>query len=150
MNSLKFKNSVFILVFLLVSVFSFSQTHSAIGVRGLYSLGGSVTYKTFVAQQGAVEVIGNFYRKREFDVTVTVLYEWHKELGTKGLYYYFGVGGHTSLNARDLAGVGVLGLDFRFSSIPLNLSLDWMPTLWRLRGNNSRFDGGGLAIRYMF
>ena len=47
---------------------------------------------------------------------------------------------------------GVIGLDYKVSSIPVNLSLDWQPSIEFGSGFNNGFNGswGGLAIRYTF
>ena len=142
--------SILIILGLFFLISTNVNAQQAVGIRGLYVVGGSLTYKVFVHNRAAVEVIGSFYQKRDFDVAV--LYEWHRYFGdSHNFSYYYGLGGHTNLRVSTLAAVGVLGLDYHFSNIPLNLSLDWIPTILRLkRGDDYWFDGGGLAIRYMF
>jgi hypothetical protein len=46
--------------------------------------------------------------------------------------------------------MGVIGLDYKFSEIPLNLSVDWMPTYF-LGGYIGGFGGGygSLSARYV-
>jgi hypothetical protein len=46
---------------------------------------------------------------------------------------------------------GHLGLDYKFSDLPLNLSLDWMPVFF-LNGYSSGISGGygALCVRYVF
>ena len=46
---------------------------------------------------------------------------------------------------------GYLGLDYAFDDVPLNLTLDWVPTIL-LRGLGSGFgaDYGSLGVRYIF
>jgi len=143
------KNLLMFVMMCFMITFANAQSGQAIGIRGIYDVGGSVTYKINVHNQSAFEVIGTFYKYRDFDITA--LYEIHRNIGDRGKFsYYYGIGGHTNLRVSNLAAVGVLGLDYRFSKIPLNLSLDWIPTILTLKRDDYRFNGGGLAIRYMF
>jgi hypothetical protein len=45
---------------------------------------------------------------------------------------------------------GVLGLDYKIRTAPINLSLDWQPSFEF--GDGAGFSGnwGGLAVRYVF
>lgn len=46
--------------------------------------------------------------------------------------------------------MGVVGLDYKFTDIPLNLSVDWVPTFFIGDGYVSGFGGGygALSARY--
>ena len=44
---------------------------------------------------------------------------------------------------------GVLGLDYKFKDAPINISLDWQPSV-TLIGASSSPAYGGIAVRYTF
>jgi hypothetical protein len=67
-----------------------------------------------------------------------------------GLYWYLGVGPTVgSVNESLLLAVnGVLGIDYTFQDLPINIALDTGPVV-QLIGNRNLFSwGGGLAVRY--
>lgn len=114
--------------------------------------GAGLSLKTFIADKSALEFIGFF---NSDGVRITGLYEYHGELNTEGnLKWYGGPGAHVGLykGSNTSFGVdGVIGLDYKFNNMPLNISLDWQPTIEFL-GGKSAFIGswGGLGIRYTF
>ncbi|MES1217517.1 MAG: hypothetical protein ABUT20_18555, partial [Bacteroidota bacterium] len=70
-----------------------------------------------------------------------LLAEFHKPLSATGLQYYYGGGGYLAFvktfnpnhqrNETDanFGVMGVVGLDYKFSNAPINISLDWKPEL---------------------
>ena len=127
---------------------------TALGVKVWDGIG--VSFKTFIAPQNAVEVVGYFYRN---GTRLTGLYEIHNDIaGTPGLKWYIGPGAHIGFydyngynGDRAVAGIdGVLGLDYKINNAPLNLSIDWQPSFEF--ADNRGFIGswGGLGIRYTF
>jgi hypothetical protein len=131
---------------------------TALGIK-FYPTG--VTLKHFVnGTKNAVEVIGYFYK---YGTRITGLYEIHNDIsGAPGLKWYIGPGAHVSFYDRNknndhyggaAVGVdGVLGLDYKINSAPINLSLDWQPSFEFGDNYNNGFSGdwGGFAIRYTF
>ncbi len=117
--------------------------------------GAGVTFKTFVAPNNALEVIGYFYR---FGTRLTGLYEIHGDIsGAPGLKWYIGPGAHLGFynnkpyNSTTVAGIdGVLGLDLKINKAPLNFSLDWQPSFEFSDGRGFNGNWGGLGIRYTF
>jgi hypothetical protein len=88
------------------------------------------------------------------------MYQVHKPInGVDGLQWYFGGGASALLYTFDTGfandgtfGIGingVLGLDYKFADAPINLSADWMPTIY-ISGYLSGFGGGlgALSARY--
>ena len=120
---------------------------TAVGVK-LWD-GGGLTLKTFIKEDRALEFIGFFNR---YGTRITGLYEFHGDLNTEGnLKWYLGGGGHVGLYKlkTTIIGIdGVIGIDYKFNNMPLNLALDWQPSFEFNR--NYLFSGnwGGLAIRY--
>lgn len=131
---------------------SMSSYRTALGVK-VWD-GGGISFKQFVNGNNALELIGYFWNK---GARITGLYEIHGPVsGAAGLQWYIGPGAHigfynTKNGDGSFIGVdGVLGLDYKFSGAPINLSLDWQPSLEF--GTNRGFTGswGGLGIRYTF
>lgn len=137
---------------------------SAIGLR----LGSplSVSYKTFVSDRGAFEGVLGFrsYSGLYSWINVGAYYEHHNPISSvRGLSWYYGAGANIYLWSWNTSYIGdrststsfgisgVLGLDYKFADLPLNISADWIPTFF-INGIGSGFDGGygALAARYTF
>lgn len=138
-----------------------SSGGTSIGVR----LGDEqgITLKHHMGGGGAIEGI---LAARAWSTNLTVLYHFfHQPTGiAPGLDWYVGAGGHIWLyNTRNRyfdnryyngnAGIGVdgaIGMQYNFPGAPLNISLDWKPSM-NLYGGNRFYAGGfGLSIRYRF
>lgn len=122
------------------------------GVRLGLPLG--VTGRYFFTDRSAAEGIVGLYNRT---FTVTALYQYHFDLSAltiPGFGWYAGGGAH--LGARDIDGSyrflggvdGIAGLNYNFSNIPLNLSLDWKPAVHF--GNSSDLADFGVSARYIF
>ena len=133
-----------------------SNYTTALGIKFLD--GAGVTLKHFVNEKAAIEGIGYFWNR---GARITGLYELHFDIaGADGLKWYIGPGAHIGFynnkyfgkNAnRSFGGIdGVLGLDYKVKSAPLNFSLDWQPSFEF--GEDRGFIGswGGFAIRFTF
>lgn len=128
---------------------------------GLKFYPGGVTYKKFVKNNSAIEGIGYLWK---YGFRITGLYEFHNTIDDiGGLKWYAGLGAHLGFwnddwkkeyPARDngaAIGVdGVLGLDYKIPSAPINLSLDWQPSFNLIGYNYTEAGWGGLAIRFTF
>lgn len=144
------------LIAVITAAFGFSSNAqstytSSVGVK--FSP-GTITYKHFIADRYALEGLAVFNR---FGTRFGGLFEIHKQLeAVEGLNWYFGPGTHLSFfNSKSGGSVtvgidGVVGLDYKFPRLPLNLSLDWQPYLQfgNYYGNGFEGNSGGIAIRY--
>lgn len=143
-------------------VVSFSQAQSKTASHSSYKTalgvkvwdGGGISFKHFVNGNNALELIGYFWNQ---GTRITGLYEIHNRINSvSGLQWYIGPGAHigfynTKYGDGSFIGIdGVLGLDYKFKGAPLNISLDWQPSIEF--GDNRGFVGswGGLGIRYTF
>jgi hypothetical protein len=130
-------------------------------LRGGFTNG--LTVKHFTGDKAAFEfLLGS--RWHGFDVTG--LYEVHnRAFDTAGLKWYYGAGAHIGFwngdyTYRDwgyqgtsytVAGLdGILGLEYSFREVPINLSLDWKPAFNFAGYSGFWADGGALSIRYIF
>jgi hypothetical protein len=116
--------------------------------------GAGLSVKHFGRSANAFELIAFFQRNSS---RITGLYEIHGHVGgAPGLRWYAGPGAHISFantrktgKANHIGIDGVVGLDYHFSSAPINISLDLQPSY---EFGNSEANGllGGLGIRYTF
>ncbi|RLD62669.1 MAG: hypothetical protein DRJ01_05675 [Bacteroidetes bacterium] len=132
---------------------------TAIGVRG--GLANGLTVKHFISNNVAVEGIVS---SRWQGFSVTGLYEIHKQaFKTDRLNWYYGAGGHVGFwdgsnvdwssnnDSYTVIGVdGILGIEYNIKDIPINISLDWKPTLNIVGYSGFWGDGGALSVRYIF
>ena len=153
------KNVVLIFALLIVTC-SRAQNRTAAGQSYQTAIGvkvwdgGGISLKHFVRTNNALEGIGYFWSQ---GFRITGLYEFHGPIsGAGGLKWYIGPGAHigfynTKFGNGSFAGIdGVLGLDYKFNGVPINISLDWQPSFEF--GDNRGFVGswGGLGVRYTF
>jgi hypothetical protein len=120
---------------------------------------GAISFKHFIQPNRAVEALGYFYN---YGFRFTGLYEIHGNINDlPGLKWYIGPGAHigTYNNAwhrrygyhdtRMAIGVdGVIGLDLKINKAPINISLDWQPSLNLVGYTYFESGWGGLGIRY--
>ena len=96
---------------------------------------------------------------------ITGLYEIHNNQGFEvdRLYWYYGFGGHIGFwdgsnvswadddDSYTVIGIdGILGLEYNFSEVPINLSIDWKPAFNLVGYSGFWGDGGAISIRYIF
>ncbi|MFC2086891.1 hypothetical protein ACFLSA_01850 [Bacteroidota bacterium] len=148
-----------LIVFCLVLNSQAQDYNTGIGLRAGYSNG--LTIKHFISNKSALEGI---LSSRWQGFQITGLYEIHNRLfSTDRLNWYVGFGGHVGFWNGDhtnwgthgtsytVIGVdGILGMEYNFSEIPLNLSLDWKPAFNIIGYSGFWADGGALSIRYIF
>lgn len=143
-----------------------STYKSAIGLRA--GLPPAASFKQFISDQGAIEAFAGFYPfdSRYSWFTIGGMYQHHFPIGSiEGFQWYVGGGASMQVWAykraidKDTYGnlsfglIGVGGVDYKFSQIPLNVSADIMPTLFL--GSDlyytSAFRGyAGASARYTF
>ena len=132
---------------------------TGLGIRAGVPFG--VTVKHFLNEDNAIEGI---LASRWRGLVVTGLYEFEYWTGEyPGLNWYWGAGAHLGVwgatynpNINEtysgaVIGVdGVLGLEYTFDEIPLNLSLDLLPSLNLIGFTGWGGINGALSIRYVF
>jgi hypothetical protein len=153
--------------FLLISGLCFALTASAqdyktaLGVRLSSSapmVNNSISLKHFLNESTAVEALFSFGDP----LAIGALLEKHKPLGSEGIQWYYGGGAYlafvkTYIPDKDknetntnFGTQGVLGLDYKFVNIPLNLSLDWKPELNLINDINFEPAAIGFTARFTF
>lgn len=131
---------------------------NAIGIRvGNFN---GLSFKTMTRENRSVDLNLAFNSSSDYSyVRFTGLYEFYSptEL-TPGLFWYAGPGAsigskrNKRLDSSNLllSVNGVLGLDYKFASDPINLSLDWVPFLEVTPDAALDMGSLGLSIRYTF
>ena len=134
---------------------------TALGVRLSSSnaiVSNSVSLKHFVTNKMAIEGLLSFGDP----LAIGALVELHNPLSAAGLSWYYGGGGYIgflkTVNANtqktstepNFGAQGVLGLDYKFNNIPLNISLDWKPELNIVSDINFEPAAIGFTARFTF
>jgi hypothetical protein len=131
--------------------------NTAIGIR-LSSSGpavnNSVSIKHFLNPKLAVEGLFTFDNK----AAIGALLEVHNDIpSTEGLKWFYGAGAYLGFDSdkthadRALMGAqGIVGLDYKFVNLPLNLAVDWKPELNIIDNINFEPAAVGFTIRFTF
>ena len=152
---------------LFLSAIVFTTTASAqayktgIGVRlssAQAMVNNSISLKHFLNEKSAIEVLFSFGDP----LSIGALYEVHKPFSSEGLQWFYGGGGYLGFvkswnpnknrNETDVnvGAQGVLGLDYKFVNLPLNISLDWKPELNLVSDINFEPAAIGFTARFTF
>jgi hypothetical protein len=154
--------------FLLVAAFcvgtrvSAQDYKTALGIRLSSSapmINNSITLKHFLNENTAIEALFSFGDP----LALGAMVEKHKPLtATEGLKWFYGGGGYlafvktyhpennTNGTETNLGAQGVIGLDYKFVNLPLNLSLDWKPELNLIGDVNFEPAAVGFTARFTF
>lgn len=134
---------------------------TALGVRLSSSnamQNNSVSFKQFISEKTAIEALFTFGDP----LALGAMLELHKPLSAEGLSWYYGGGGYigfvkklnTTTNKEttdpNFGAQGVIGLDYKFNNIPLNISLDWKPELNLVNDINFEPAAIGFTARFTF
>jgi len=135
-----------------------AQTYkTALGIR-LSSkdavINNSVSFKHFINEKAAIEALFTFDRR----AAIGALFEMHTPVASAdGLVWYYGAGAYIGFDSdktnpsRSLMGAqGVVGLDYKFPALPINLALDWKPELNIIDNINFEPAAIGFTIRFTF
>jgi hypothetical protein len=135
---------------------------TAVGIRLSNTapvISNAITVKHFLNQKTAIEGLISFGH----DITsFGALAEFHKPFSTPGLQWYYGAGGYLGfgkeydvnkdrdVNTTFFGAQGVVGLDYKFANIPINISLDWKPELNFVSDINFEPAAIGFSARFTF
>ncbi|MBP6431568.1 MAG: hypothetical protein KA319_07370 [Ferruginibacter sp.] len=129
-----------------------STYKNALGVRlgsSVPTVKSGITYKHFLANNNAIEGILSFGD----GTAICALYEIHKPINSvENLQWFIGGGGYVGFNNSNntIGAAGIVGLDYKFANIPLNLSLDWKPELNIVSKVGFEASGVGFSARFTF
>jgi hypothetical protein len=129
-----------------------SSYKNAVGIRlgpSVPTVTSGITFKHFLANNNALEAILSFGGD---GVAICGLYEIHKPIAAENLQWFIGFGGYAGFGniVNNIGVAGIVGLDYNFTTLPLNISLDWKPELNLLEGIGFEGTAVGLSVRYRF
>ncbi|NOT37360.1 MAG: hypothetical protein HOP11_08285 [Saprospiraceae bacterium] len=162
MKKLLFLSILFITI-LATSTTQAQDYKSAIGLRLGYPT--SISYKHFISEKGAIEGVLGYRGYTYYNwLNLSGFYEHHNAIASVDrLSWYYGGGAsiykwsydddfypNNDFNSLSFGLHGIIGLDYRFD-FPLNLSVDWIPTVILGGEFLSGFGGsyGALSARYI-
>ena len=126
------------------------EYRSALGIRLSSSpavVNNSVSFKYFTSETLALEALLSF----SDPVAIGLLIEKHRPFSAQGLQWFYGGGGYIGFGGNTkVGGMGIIGLDYKFTNVPLNLSLDWKPELNIISDINFEPAAIGFSARFTF
>ena len=126
---------------------------------GLKFPGGfAISYKKFVTGTANIEAEAMLWDK---GFRAVGLYEFNFPIeSVEGLHWFVGPGAHLGFwkanyskdynSSIDLGIDGIIGLDYKFKDFPINISLDWQPSIVVVGNSGFSPSYGGIGIRYTF
>lgn len=140
-----------ILAFAIAAFAATAQVRHEAGVRlGSYDqvISTGFTYRYHFNENKAVEAILNL---REH-IALGAIYEVFKPINSvPNLQWFYGGGGYVGFSGFDNLGIiGAAGLDYRFSEVPVNLTLDWKPELNFIEAVRFRASTVAVSVRFVF
>jgi hypothetical protein len=144
------KKAGFITFLLLIGFLSQAQDYkNALGVRFSSSdaaLNTGITYKRFFGST-ALEALVTFGDP----FAIGALLEKYKPTNAAGLNWFYGGGAYVGFgDKRNLGAQGIIGLDYQFQQVPINVSLDWKPELNLVQEVSFEPAAVGFSVRFTF
>ena len=145
----------FLLIYLIavISISANAQEYrTALGIRlgpNSAAISPGFTIKHFLNETSALEGIVGISN----GIGLCALYEWHRPIAAVDhLQWFVGAGGYAAFKSSNsfIGAAGIVGLDYRFENIPLNLSLDWKPELNIISQVGFESSAVGLSARFIF
>jgi hypothetical protein len=132
----------------------------ALGLRlsnSIPTLNNAITGKYFITDRSAIEGIVSFGSK----FGIGGLLEVYQPFSAQGLSWFYGAGAYVGVESNSdkngdgkgttfVGPTGILGLDYKFTNAPINVSLDWKPELDIIPAVNFVPDAFALSVRFAF
>jgi hypothetical protein len=106
------------------------------------------TYRYHFNNGKAVEAILNL----RDPIALGALYEVFKPINAiPNLQWFYGAGAYVGFSGFDNFGIaGIAGVDYQFSEVPINLTLDWKPELNLIEAVRFRASTVAVSVRFSF
>ena len=150
------KRTIIALIVVLVTTVTVAKAQDyrfGVGVRlstPSPTLNNSISGKYFITDRNAIEGLISFGSR----FGLGALIEIHRPFSTPGLSWFYGGGAYIGFegepNQTFFGPTGIIGLDYKFNNVPLNLSLDWKPELDFIPAVNFVPDAIALSVRFTF
>ena len=157
----------YLLGFILFSSFiSFAQNYStSLGVRlgsgsngdRNYAISSAISLKHFFNEKAAAKLL--FGPSYYYDIlTIGAIFELHHPIPkNENLTWFYGGGAYISFNdlkshsyGNLFGAMGIIGLDYKFKNLPINLELECKPELNIVDAINFELFNFGFSMRYAF
>ena len=125
---------------------------TAVGIRlgpSSPAIAPGFTIKHFLDEKHAVEGIVGI----NDGIGICGLYEWHFPVtSVEHLQWFAGAGAYAAYRSSTsyIGGAGIIGVDYKFPDIPLNISVDWKPELNLIESVGFEASGVGFSARFTF
>ena len=154
-NNFSMKKGIFLIsLFISITICTKAQEYvNAVGVRlgpGSPAITSGFTIKHFLNESNALEGIVGIGNG---GLGLCGLYEWHHPIASvTHLQWFVGAGGYVAFRNKNSAigAAGIVGLDYKFDQIPLNISLDWKPELNLISTVGFESNTVGISARFIF
>jgi uncharacterized membrane protein len=147
------KKIVFVFSILFFTLAASAQEYNnAVGIRlgpNSANISPGFTIKHFLNATNAVEGIVGVSN----GIGLCALYEWHHPIeSAEHLNWFVGAGGYAAFrySTSFIGAAGIVGLDYKFEQIPLNISVDWKPELNLITNVGFEASGVGVSARFTF
>ncbi len=140
----------------LLTVFSISlkaqEYKTAVGIRlgpNSPAIAPGFTIKHFLDEKHAVEGIVGVNN----GIGVCALYQWYFPVtSVEHLQWFAGAGAYAAYrySTSFIGAAGIVGVDYKFPNIPLNISIDWKPELNIIESVGFEASGVGFSARFTF
>jgi len=134
-----------------------SSYKQALGIK--FPLGVSVTYKKFVTNNNSFEGVATFWKKG-FRAAGFYEFNFYSFEDVPNLSWFVGPGVHAGAwrekyskifdNKLDIGIDGIIGFDYKFDNVPINVSVDWQPAVTVVGSAGFTPSYGGIGVRYTF
>ncbi|HUP13473.1 MAG TPA: hypothetical protein VM187_14715 [Niastella sp.] len=110
------------------------------------TLSSAISGKFFATNKTAVEALVSWGNR----FGIGGLVEIHNKFSTPGLSWFYGGGAYVGFQDSDtyFGPTGIIGLDYKFTNAPVNLSLDWKPEMDIIPDINFVPDAFAFTIRF--
>ena len=147
------------MLFLVVSLCSVISVFAQKPVGGEWAIGarfggsiGATLKKYSVYNTSALEFMGAWNFDNRIDgFALSALWEKLAPLShSTQLSAFIGGGATAAFGSKFKMGAsGIIGIDWRFKMVPINLQFDWMPTYFFINDNYFSPVNGALSVRYL-
>lgn len=147
---MKKKGMIAAVVLLLIAISGKAQDYKmGLGIRFSTqdaAVNHSISFKYFFSESTAAEALLSFGDP----LALGLLVEKHKPV-VNNLKWFYGGGAYVGFgDNRNVGAQGVLGLDYKFPSLPINLSMDWKPELNLYKEFSFEPAALGISARFIF
>jgi len=135
-----------LVVFLVISM-SATYAQGKFGIGVILGEPTGLSAKLYTGSSTAFDFAAAWSFKGDGNLLLQADYVWHSSL-TGELAFYYGIGGRVIFQNDPRVGARIpIGLDYRFSSAPVDIFAELVPILDLIPSTNFNL-GGGIGVRF--